>query len=288
MATDLATALAALHADGYVILRELLPPSEIAALKAALAPLEDHRPHGRNNFEGENSTRVYSLIAKHPAFAALAEHPRVVALLDAYLLPNWLLSTMQSIRLHPGETAQPWHSDDIFYRIPRPRQQLALGAIWAIEEFTVQNGATELIPGSHLWADEHPDERAHTSVFAEMPAGSVVLFDGATWHRGGANCSPSTRLAISPQYCQPWLRTQESQLLIAPPDIARTLSPRVQSMLGYSIHPPFVGQVDGMNPQRLVDPGYKSGARQHLSDAAQAADRLLARPDPKMEEQWRK
>jgi ectoine hydroxylase-related dioxygenase (phytanoyl-CoA dioxygenase family) len=97
-------------------------------------------------------------------------------------------------------------------------------------------------------------------------------------HRGGENRSAGTRLAISPQYCQPWLRPQESQLLIVPPAAAARCSPRAQSMLGYSIHPPFIGQVDGMHPLRLVDPNYRSNGRTNQSEASLAADRMLV-PD---------
>jgi hypothetical protein len=86
--------------------------------------------------------------------------------------------------------------------------------------------------------------------------------------------SSRTRLAISPQYCQPWLRPQESQLLIAPPDVARRYSDRGRALLGYSIHPPFIGQVNGMHPLRLVDPDYRS----HKTDAAKIADSVLERP----------
>jgi ectoine hydroxylase-related dioxygenase (phytanoyl-CoA dioxygenase family) len=185
---------------------------------------------------------------------------------------------MQSIRLLPGETPQPWHADDVFYPVPRPRARLAVSVIWAIEPFTVENGATEVIPGSHLWGDEHPDAHTFKSIRAVMAAGSALVFEGGLWHRGGANDSNRTRLCISPQYCQPWLRPQESQLLIAPPDIARNYSARGRSMLGYNIHPPFVGQVDGMHPLRLIDPDYKN----HKEAAAAIADAVLERPDPSM------
>lgn len=262
-----------LERDGYVILEGVLGNDELAELTTALAPFERGRRSGRNEFEGTQSTRVYSLAAKGDVFRRLAEHPRVMDVLDRLLLPGFLLSTLQSIRLHPGETVQPWHQDDSFYLVPAPRPRLAISAIWAIEEFGDDNGATEVIPGSHLAPpDAAPDDTSQTIVKATMPAGSVVLFDGRTWHRGGANRSTRTRLAISPQYCQPWLRPQESQLLIVPPAAAVHCSARMRSMLGYSIHPPFIGQVDGLHPLRLVDPSYRS-ARQ--SEAAAIADRVL-------------
>jgi ectoine hydroxylase-related dioxygenase (phytanoyl-CoA dioxygenase family) len=268
-------ALARLDRDGFVILESLLGPAEVRELVAALAPLEAARPPGRNEFEGLRSTRVYSLAGKGEPFLRLAEHPRVVEILDRALLPNWLLSTFQSIRLHPGESAQPWHADDGFYLIPRPRARLAVSAIWALEDFTAENGATEVFPGSHRWPDDRPPEGGRGAVPALMPAGSVVLFDGALWHRGGENRSRGTRLAVSPQYCQPWLRPQESQLLIVPPEAAARCSPRARSMLGYSIHPPFIGQVDGMHPLRLVDPGYRSNGRANQTEASITADRML-------------
>jgi ectoine hydroxylase-related dioxygenase (phytanoyl-CoA dioxygenase family) len=266
--------LAQLDRDGFVILESLLSAGERAAIATALAPFEAGRPMGRNDFEGERTQRVYSLAGKGEVFLRLAEHPRIVRILAARLLPGYLLSNLQSIRLHPGETPQGFHTDDAFYPIPRPHASLALSTIWAIEDFTEENGATELVPGSHLWGAEHPDDRPHQVKKAVMPAGSVVIFDGSLWHRGGENTSRGTRLGVSPQYCQPWLRPQESQLLIVPPERARACSPGMRSMLGYNIHPPFVGQVDGMHPLRLVDPDY----RQHKTKDHLVADQVLARP----------
>jgi ectoine hydroxylase-related dioxygenase (phytanoyl-CoA dioxygenase family) len=267
--------------DGFVILESVLDATALAELTAGLAPYEANRPMGRNAFEGQKSQRVYSLAAKGDVFLRLAEHPRVMALVERLLMPNFLLSTLQSIRLHPGEQAQAWHADDFFYFMPRPhRLPLAVSVIWALEDFTEENGATEVIAGSHRWPTQHPEDADHDITQAVMRAGSAIVFDGALWHRGGANQSSGTRLAISPQYCQPWLRPQESQLLIVPPDAARACTERMRSMLGYSIHPPFIGQVDGMHPLRLVDAGYN----QHKTEARIVADRVLVRPTANMVE----
>jgi ectoine hydroxylase-related dioxygenase (phytanoyl-CoA dioxygenase family) len=261
--------------DGFVIFEDAVDRAELDALVAALAPYEAERPMGRNAFEGQRSQRVYSLAGKGQPFLRLAEHPRVIALLDRLLMPNYLLSTHQSIRLHPGEQRQAWHTDDAFYFAPRPHAlPLAVSVIWAIEDFTEENGATEVIPGSHRWGLDHPDTRDHDTATATMRAGSAIVFDAALWHRGGPNRTSGTRLAISPQYCQPWLRPQESQLLIVPPEAARACSERVRALLGYSIHPPFIGQVDGMHPLRLVDAGY----REHKTHDRVIADRVLVRP----------
>lgn len=264
-----------LQRDGYVVLERAIDRAAIAELIAALAPHEANRPMGRNAFEGCLTQRVYSLAGKGEPFQRLAEHPDVLALVDRTLLPNHLLSTIQSIRLHPGEAAQRWHTDDAFYLIPRPRAMtLAITVIWAIEDFTVHNGATQLIPGSHRWGMEVPDANDRDAITAVMPAGSALVFDAALWHRGGNNRSSRTRLALSPQYCQPFLRPQESQLLIVPPDAARACSDRMRGLLGYSIHPPFIGQVDGMHPLRLIDGDY----REHKTHDRIIADRVLIGP----------
>jgi ectoine hydroxylase-related dioxygenase (phytanoyl-CoA dioxygenase family) len=88
-----------------------------------------------------------------------------------------------------------------------------------------------------------------------MPAGSCVFFLGTLWHGGGANTAHRNRLAVTAQYCEPWLRTQEAFALSTPLDIVGQLSPDLQRMLGYSIHPPFVGAVNGMHPLRLLAAG---------------------------------
>src|SRR5512140_2426716 len=160
--------------DGYVILERAIDRVAVEELIAALAPFEAHRPMGRNAFEGLRSQRVYSLAGKGAPFLRLAEHPDVLALLDRALLPNSLRPTAQSIRLHPGEAAQSWHTDDAFYLMPRPpARTLGVSVIWAIEDFTADNGAAEIIPGSHRWGMEHPDARAACGGAAVMPAGAA-------------------------------------------------------------------------------------------------------------------
>jgi len=281
--TDPGAAVDALREHGCVIVDDVLDRFVVDVLSAAIADLEVDRPLGRNVFEGERSHRLYSLIARGRPFEEIAQHPVALALLDELLQPNFLLSNCQSIRLYPGETHQPWHTDDGFYGVPRPRSLLGVSSIWALDPFTTANGATELVPGSHRWGDEHPDSVGASGVLdvvtAEMAPGSVLWFDAAVWHRGGANHTEGTRLCMTIQYCQPWLRPQESQLLIAPPDVARRLPERVRTMVGYSIHPPFIGQVEGKHPLRLVDEeAYRAEHGHGRGRDAETAERILRRP----------
>jgi len=248
----------AIRREGYAVLPGLIAPGEVDEIKASLAPWLRGRLMGRNDFEGFRTERVYALLAKAPPVARIVEHPEVLAVLDELLTPHYRLSACLAIQVHPGETPQGWHADDSYVLIPRPRAMMGVSAIWALDGFTEENGATEVIPGSHLWGrDERaePDDARARKIL--MPAGSAVLFAGTLVHRGGAHRGTDTRLGITPQYCEPWIRQIENMPLAVPPELARGYSERVQALLGYDIfEPTFIGYVDGMHPKRLLDPDY--------------------------------
>ncbi len=213
----------------------------------------------------------------------------MLAICDAFLQPNYLLTAAQAICIHPGEAAQGVHYDDSFYPFPRPRPPVSLATIIAIDDFTAENGATDVLAGSHRWGDDVPSGTVSASDFAQesrfgrgavgdantlmraattpsaadprlkpaiMPAGSAIVFLGTLWHRGGANRSSAPRLALSTQYCEPWARQQENYTLAIPPETVATFSERVQELIGYSIHPPFMGHTSGVHPKRRLHPDH--------------------------------
>jgi hypothetical protein len=241
--------MAVLDRDGYVIWQNLLSADECRQIRDTVGPWLAHT--GRNSFEGRRTQRIYSVLSRTRVCDRLVDHPRVLAVLDRLLMPNYLLSALQAINIQPGETAQLTHHDDGFYPIPRPRGPLAAATVWAIDDFTADNGATVLYPGSHRWGRRRPGPD-DPSLPAVMPVGSCVFFLGTLWHGGGANTTGRARLAITAQYCQPWLRPMEAFTLSIPRDTARTVSEDIRRMIGYSIHPPFVGAVDGLHPLRLL------------------------------------
>jgi ectoine hydroxylase-related dioxygenase (phytanoyl-CoA dioxygenase family) len=215
---------------GYAVLENALAPDEVASVRDALAPYLGGGPFGRNDFEDE----------------------RVLDVAGALLGPNFLLTAALAINLGPEETAQDLHYDEAFYYgLPRPRRPLSLSTLWAIDDFTAENGGTLLAPGSTHWGDGPPDPNVEL-VPLEMPAGSVAIYPGTLWHAGGANTTDRFRLGISIQYVVAWARQQESYLLAVPPDAAREVSPRLRQLLGYSIHPPFMGHVDGRHPEKTL------------------------------------
>lgn len=249
--TVVAEDLAAVQRDGFVVLPSLLSTDEISSVREGVMPLLEHQ--GRNDFEGTRTQRVYAVLAKTRVLDRLVAHPRVLALLDRILLPNYLLSQAQVINILPGESAQDLHPDDGFYRVPRPRPPLGAATVWAIDSFTEENGATVIVPRSHEWGDDRQPEEEDERIAAVMPAGSVIFYPGTVWHGGGENRTASARLAVTCQYCEPWLRTQENYFLSLSRDTVRALPEDLKRLLGYSIHPPFMGMVNGMHPKRTLE-----------------------------------
>lgn len=242
--------LAHVQEHGYVIIDKLLSGSELERVRRSVAPLLNEV--GRNDFEGLKTQRVYAVLAKTRALDRLVDHPRILAMLDRMFQPNYLLSQLQIINILPGETAQTLHPDDGFYPWPRPRPPLGAATVWAIDAFTETNGATSIVPGSHQWGQERTAQNSEAKP-AVMDAGSVIFYPGTFWHGGGANHSPNARLAVTCQYCEPWLRTQENFTLGTPREVVASVSEDIRRMLGYSIHPPFIGMVNGMHPKRLLE-----------------------------------
>ncbi len=238
------------EAQGFVVIEDIVPPDEVAAIRAALEPhFTSHT--GRNNFEGFGTRRLYAVLEKTFACNRLVEHPVILGLLDRILEPNYLLSQLQAIDILPGEAAQPLHHDDAFYPVPRPRAPLGAATIFAIDDFTAENGATVVIPGSHRWDDRTPGADRPQPVV--MKAGSVVFFVGTLWHGGGANRADAGRLCVTAQYCAPWCRQQENFALSVSRERVKQCSEHIRRLLGYSIHPPFMGFVDGLHPKRLLE-----------------------------------
>jgi ectoine hydroxylase-related dioxygenase (phytanoyl-CoA dioxygenase family) len=242
--------------EGFAVLRGAVEPELVAALLARIdALLEELRiPFGENAFLGRHTRRIFNLLARDPVFARVPLHPAVLPVVEALLDRELLLSSLTAIEMQPGQEAQPFHADDGSYALPRPHPPFNSTAIWALTDFTLENGATRLVPGSH--ARERGPRRGEQpeSVAAEMPAGSVLVYHGSLWHAGGANRSAARRVAIVCNYCAGFLRQEECQLLALPREQVAQFPPRLQALVGYGTYRGLLGHVDQRNPAGLVDP----------------------------------
>jgi ectoine hydroxylase-related dioxygenase (phytanoyl-CoA dioxygenase family) len=247
---------------GYTVIEDFMDVATLAAVRETLAPhLGSH--HGRNDFEGFLTERVYTLVGRGKVFEDITEESRLLALLDRVLQPAYLLTASQAINIQPGETAQSIHTDDSFYRQPRPRPAISYTVIAAVDAFTVENGCTQVIPGSHRWSDDEvarwrgdPEGLRSLLVPMEIPAGACFVFPGTLLHCGGANHSERPRLAFTNQYCEPWARTQENFYLGIPREMVRAMSPRLQQLLGYDVWPTFMGMVTASHPSKALAPDW--------------------------------
>lgn len=240
--------VAVMDEHGYAVVERFLDAEHVAAIVADLEPVLARTPTGRNDFEGFDTKRIYALFAKTRAFDDLAIHPLVLGVLDR-VLGHYQLSAPTGIQIGPGNPEQPLHRDDQIYPVPDPHPELVVNTMWALCDFTEENGATRLVPRSH-GGRPRPDE---PTIAAEMPAGSVMFYPGSLWHGGGANRSDAPRLGVILEYAAAWLRAQETHLLAVPREVAAGLPERLQELLGYNIYPPFVGYVDGRHPRRVLD-----------------------------------
>jgi ectoine hydroxylase-related dioxygenase (phytanoyl-CoA dioxygenase family) len=134
----------------------------------------------------------------------------------------------------------------------RPHVPTVCNSMWALTDFTEDNGATRIIPGSHL-ADTAPEYGRHyDSIPAEMPRGSVLVWHGSLWHGGGANRTDQRRVGVAMNYCAGWVRQQENQQLGIPLEAVARMPERLQQLCGFGIYKGFIGHIDKQTPARAL------------------------------------
>ena len=231
----IAAVMAAIDRDGAVILEDLLSPADVVATVAELTPFLDAAKPGRERFSGFKTTRTGALAARSPKVRAALLDRRIRAICDQVLLPNcqrYQVNVTHIIRILPGESAQVMHRDRIAWSHLKDIEP-QLNTIWALSDFTKANGATRICPGSQRWPEGRQPEDEDTA-YAEMRAGSALVYTGSVFHSGGANDSAAPRLGMNLTYCLGWLRQEENQYLSCPPEIARTFEPELRALMGYA------------------------------------------------------
>ena len=239
---------------GWTILPEAIEPDLVDALADDLARLEtelDVKP-AENSFEGHKTRRVYNLLARRELWWQVPVHPAVLPVVERVLDSGCLVSSLSSINIGPGEIAQPIHSDDQLIPIPKPHPPTVCNTMWALTDFTEENGATRIISGTHL-ADASPDYgHPYDSEAAVMSRGSVLVWHGSLWHGGGANRTGEPRVGIAMNYCAGYIRQQENQQLGVPPATVARMPSRLQELVGYGVYSGLIGHIDKQSPAALL------------------------------------
>jgi ectoine hydroxylase-related dioxygenase (phytanoyl-CoA dioxygenase family) len=257
--------VARIDVDGYTIVENAIEPELVTTLRDAIRRIERElhvEPKG-TAAEGHATRRMYNLLAKDAVFQAMPLHESVLPIVEHVLDRGCLLSGMTAIDIGPGEHAQPMHGDDIVMsrHLQRPHAAMMVTSMWALDDFTAQNGGTRFVPGSHRFPGT-PDEpgavaeledRGIGVVALEMPAGSVMILHGSLWHGGGANTTPDVwRCGVNVQYCPGFVRQQQNPYLGIPAEVAATFPDRLLELLGYRLYKGIMGHVDGASPGEVV------------------------------------
>ena len=241
----------ALDRDGWALVEHVMSPEAVSLARADLAEILESTPFGRDDFEGRKTRRVYALFAKTRTFDAPATNPLVLGVLDR-VLGHYQLSAPTGIEIGPGERAQPLHPDDAIYPLPRPHDEIVVNAMWPLCDFTADNGGTVLVPGSHRWArrvpgrrhsdDHHRDAGRFAAALPRQPVARRRRQPHRSARASASSCTTPRRGCVRS-------RTTCSSFR---PRSARDLPERLQELLGYNIHPPFIGYVDGRHPRKLL------------------------------------
>jgi ectoine hydroxylase-related dioxygenase (phytanoyl-CoA dioxygenase family) len=234
--------------DGYVVLPPRLDDELTARARDELGGLLTDAAWG-TAFDGTRTRRVWAPLAVTRCMDAAALDPLVLAVVEQILGPGTQFGTTCAIEVHPGQAAQVLHYEQNLYPLPRDRDVM-LAAIWALDDFTSENGATRVVPGSHEGPSRKPDR--DETVPVEMPAGSVFLFSGRLYHGAGANISDRLRLGVTIDYIQPWLRPCEAHTLSADLAQVQLLPQRLQELLGFNHPSPYFGFVNGQDPREWL------------------------------------
>jgi len=241
-------------ADGYTVVEGAIDPELCDEIGEDLLRLEKDldTKTSDNTFEGLRTTRIYNLLIHGPLYERIPVHPNVLPIVEKVLDPGLLISSLSSISNGQDESAQLIHSDDQLIPLPKPHPALICNTMWAITDFTEQNGATRLVPKTHL-ADHSPGASdSYESIPAEMPKGSVLVWVGSLWHGGGANTTHNRRVGIAMNYCAGFVRQQENQQLGIPQHLVHNFSRRLQELVGYSIYNGLIGHIDKQHPGKLL------------------------------------
>ena len=226
--------------DGAAIVSGLVPASLAETVAGELREnLDNFGYKSRRDFSGHHTNRCHSVLEEAPSSVALIGHDMVMDVTDAILLPHcesYRIGSITAIEVCPGQKVQNLHRDNCIYPVSLPGMEMLIACLWALTDFTEENGATQVVPGSHRHISMGEDIDLSHCEQAVMPIGSALFYLGSTMHGAGANRSDETRMGLINIYSLGWLRQEVNQYLSVPMGLARTYDERMRRLLGYTTH----------------------------------------------------
>lgn len=243
-----------LDEDGCIVIKNILSPNQLQSIRNEMEEQFSKIDNCSGDFYGYVTKRFSGLFSKAPFSRQMAIHPVIIAVMDEFLLrgcEQYQMNLTQAIRIGPGEPQQILHRDDAMFPFEHPQFEAMINCMWAIDDFTCENGATNLVPGSHKW-DRLRQPEPHEVAQGAMPAGSVLIYLGSLIHCGGANKTEKPRTGLVLSYCTGWLRQAENFYLAVSQAEASGFPEKLQRLIGYFVHKPNLGCVEGQDPIMLL------------------------------------
>ncbi len=271
--TNPASVIAALEGDGAVIVQNALPKDRLERLNDDITPLLATTENCQGIFHGFQTKRVGGMIGKSLVCQDMALDPIALAVMDHFLQPHcdcYQINLSQLIAIGPNERQQIIHADDPMFPHHFPFE-IMINVMWTLDDFTNENGATHIAPGSHHWPrDRQPTD--HEIIQAQAPKGSFLIWLGSVRHGGGANNTQTPRRGIVISYSLGWLRQSENQYLALPLETVAAFPEPLQKLAGFTVHKPNLGMLNGQDPLSLFRPSDQprsSGFRDFMPDHIQ-------------------
>ncbi len=251
---DPAQALEHIREYGLALLGGQMSASQLRqARDATYAAAEEDKRLGRKADAfgldyGEHNVRVWNILNRHPVFSDLVQLPVVIELLRQVIGWPALLGNISANIAEPGSQGGVLHPDQVFVPKPWPAEPQGFNCAYVLDDFTADNGATEVVPQSHLAGDDADGETlALHAVPVIVPAGTLVVFESRLWHRTGMNKSQAPRAALFAWYTTPIYRTQENWFLSLDDAVVENASDELLTLLAYKTQ--GFGLVYGRSPR---------------------------------------
>lgn len=227
-----------LDEQGFTVLPGAIPPDLLIGLRTRIREVfEEEGERAGHEFRTEpNAHRLANLVDKGEVFGRAILMPHVLEYVRHVLGPAIKLSSLNARSADPDtEVGQPLHVD--MAAIPDERGYWVCNTIWVLDDFTADNGATRMVPGSHRWGTRpqevledplapHPDEELLLA-----PAGSIAVMNAHLWHGGTANRTGRPRLAMHAFFCRRDKPQQQYQKQLLRPEVQAALSPELRDLL---------------------------------------------------------
>ena len=219
---------AELRGQGYTIFRDIITPTQLTEMRRTI----DQRIAAQQVEIRQQNYHGVNLVVWHPAFAEVATNPLLLKTVEGLIGDDCILSSCNLGARIPGCEAQGFHRDTGIWGGSMPFMPFPVGiqTAWCIDDFTLENGATRLIPGSH--SDPQPvKDRPGIQVVA--PAGSIIAFDCQAFHAGEANRSQQVRRGVLTLYIRSWIKPQTDHRRSFPAVMIPTSSPELLRLLAF-------------------------------------------------------